>query len=212
MLVFSAFLACPFSLRAQDSQMNFPKGNATWKVDISYPDERGHRGDIVRPVRIDVTRSGDVACYQVTWSDRAVTRDWVTRDYVFVQDRTTGRTVLQDRARGGFTYRFLDESAFGWIKPQNLVVETLKYRETECRHFRSSISLPALAGASPEVLECQAWIEKETGVPVAFEDGNALYTYSFGKSAAAALLLPEACRGEQAAFERALQAPKRLGR
>lgn len=211
-------LAPALVIRAQPSPpaVIFPSDNISWTVDISSH-ETGQpetKDATARPKRmkIEAKRTGDVSCYRTTWSNQRITEDWLTKDVIFWQDVISGRISVVPKGGSILEYQAYDQSRFDWVAKSEAVSERENFKGKTCIHVRrliEEIQIPDEKPRPPSYL--QAWIDAQTHMPVAFDDRQDLYTYTFHPPFTEPLALPQQYQDELARYIKARTAPKRLG-
>ncbi len=201
--------------------VNFPNGDAAWTMEMtSRARTIADLGATTEPSpsakqsKIEVIRTGNLARYRITSPNKQITEYWLTENYGFFEDAAS-HTIHIDRNRSaGVRFDRQDGSRFGWIKPYHLVGPE-NYLGKPCLHYNSEMVPDKQAGpaaASPQAPgNLQAWIDKTTLLPVAYDDGQALYVYTFQAPPAAPLTLPDRCKQKLSNFEKALAMPSRIG-
>lgn len=181
---------------------------ASWEISLEHavnPDEA--EGDRSRPVRVVVTRTGDLIREEVFWSDDKKTQKWIYNKLLQVfEENTSGRlfripsTVLaddfSDYSKGDFT-------ELAWIGESNYQGITEVDGRT-CFLFRTapgSVRRPQeeelnagipreLSGPTGNRNELSAAIDVQTLLPVWFDNGAVKKTYRILPAPTSALKMP----------------------
>jgi hypothetical protein len=160
-----------------------------------------------RPVKVVVTRTGDVIREETSWSDRKKTAKWVLRGILQVlEDRATGQlfrlpaTTLvddfTDYSKGSF-------SELAWIGPDNYQGVS-QINERPCFIFTAdpgevvdqlgeelNAGMPAeMGGTIANTDSLAAAIDAETLLPVSFSNGSVTKTYRILPAPTSALQMP----------------------
>ncbi len=161
----------------------FPVGDATWTVSSKASGSATPRGAPNPYVQTaEVTQIKDVKRIIFNWSDGKTTEKWtIPRLPVeFEQDPRDGRvntfqngSLHENLSKFFMTY---DSFAFDWVTEATLKEKTpITYQGKQCYHFVSS----ATAMDSGIAYKREAWVDSTTLLPVAFDNGVSLSTYTF---------------------------------
>jgi hypothetical protein len=181
-------LSIPFHRLTADL-VQLPSGNSALTVDITYQDADGTSAAAAprgapRPVKAVITTVNDVRCTQITWSNGKTTSRWGLRSRrLTVTDSPTNNSIyvisnadpiLLDYGRVPY-----DLSDFAWIAPGTLASpDPIDYREKSCFHYKGVVSIPISRKLMADE-KVEAWIDKTSLLPVALQEGNILYAYTF---------------------------------
>jgi hypothetical protein len=214
LLLLSAWWVCPLPALAEERPPLPAKkmpaelpASAAWEITFKYPGEAADAAEDApdatdpaaaeteaRPVKVVITRTGDLIREQTSWSDRKKTEKWVLRNNLqVIEDRTTGQlfrlpaTTLvddfTDYSRGNF-------SELAWIGPDTYQ-GVRKVNERPCFIFTAApgdvvdprgeeldASMPAeMRGAGANTDSLTAAIDAETLLPVSFSNGRVVKNY-----------------------------------
>jgi hypothetical protein len=159
----------------------FPTGNASW---IVMSEVSGSTKGVPTPnvEKAEVTQVNDVKKIELTWSDGKTTEKWtIPRLPVeFEQDPRDGRvSSFQNGGMHQILTKFFqsyDSFAFDWVSPTTLQEkEPVTYKGKQCFHYLSTATAPD-SGIS---FKREAWIDATTSLPVAYDNGAFLSTYTF---------------------------------
>ena len=214
--------------------VTFGGDKAAWTVDISYRPPPGDKKSSATPpdtsnsakrdpnahaVKVEAVRTGTISRYHITWSDGSVTEEWLTPKYLFPQDHLSGESGILYRPglRKTFRYPQFDETQFGWVK-QNAFAGKQNYKGKECFNYKSMVTVLHMDADDAEDVQVapasyQAWIDTNTNLPVAFDDGQLqiLYVYTFLPPPVETLVLPPKFQELVTQYERAVARPILLG-
>lgn len=203
-----ALLAC-FSVVEPSSaadRVRFPEGNLSWTVQIRYLDgfeaeltTQPAQGDASVPKSVPAPKAVGVACvshsgverYRITWSDRKTTEAWRQQGILLAKDPVTDRIGYFSGPLLPGLIGSLDASLFSWISdaPGTEVV----YEQRKSFHYRkpASSGTPGASLSGEEWRNRQAWIDRETLLPLAYENGVASFRFTFQAAPAALLQMPQ---------------------
>lgn len=207
-------LATPL-LRAQTNQptVAFPTGNAAWTVNITYHDKGTGSSTQPNPMTVEAVRADEIIHYHTIWTNNRSTDDWLTKDFIFFQDVNTGHISPMQKGGSVFEYYGYDNARFDWVNSGEVVSPRESYQGKICLHVRKGRreepNTDARSQSSPIM---QAWIDSQTHLPVAFDDGHALYAYTFLPAPKDPLVLPQSYQDLKDRFTKARSEPKVLGR
>lgn len=186
-------LLLPATTGAQEL-VRFPLGDASWSVQLVHKEkkentsaEKDPANQPLRCAQIVARRVSDYRRDAVTWTDGSQTETWWTSSpaMVFFEDPRINELVV---ASGNDIYGSMlyDESLFKWITAANKVGE-------ERLNGKSCIVYQGMALANGEVnsgVPTRVWVDKETLLPVATDDGQTLANFNFDVPPAALPALP----------------------
>jgi len=189
---------------------------AAWTVDITYHDtakaDTGKAPTQPKRVRIEAARTGDVSRYRTTWSNGRITEDWTTEKFVLCQDASTGKIAVFLIGGSIASYDAFDQSVFNWMQAGGEKISRDTYLGKACIHVIKALgSAPASDGGAPALFSQQAWVDEKTHMPVAYNDMQALYAFTFQSPPTAPLVPPQQYQAVMDDFVKARTVPKRLG-
>jgi len=159
----------------------------------------------------DIIRVGKLQRNIITWSSGTTSEAWTLIDTgLTLAEKATGPTKFiyelpkasPTRNSISPTILDLDADSVTWIFPRSLIGKTA-YKGKPSLHYQRGISLPAAIGP-PRTVLYQAWIDPKTLVPIAFDDGDALYELTFSKDPPTQpLVLPDRFQKELQEYENA---------
>jgi len=121
-----------------------------------------------------------------TWSNGETSETWTIIDSgMTMAEKTVGPSkFIYEMSRGSVirnvvcpTMLDLDAASTTWISPQSFTGKA-DHGGKASLHYQARISLPMPAGP-PRTVLYQAWIDPKTFVPIALDDGDALYELTF---------------------------------
>lgn len=193
-LLIGCAIAWPFfSAHAQDL-VKFPTGTAAWTVDIAQssgqPAESGTGGSPFQMKKIDITKVNGVSRYVITWANGTTTERWGYDQFQFIiltETYNGAPTFISgDDLKLGSPFAVgFDAPSFSWLQP-DLLTDTADYGGKKCLHYQGTVVIERMVtvvnGLKKKVytpLHCEAWIDKDTLLPVAFYDGSKLGVFTF---------------------------------
>jgi hypothetical protein len=193
--------------------VQFPLGNLSWTVDVTYPGAGSSTGETsngsARPLKASITLVDDIRYTQITWSNGKVTNRWSLKNRGFtVTDSPANNSiyVLPSTSPLLSTYGSIpsDAADFKWVTPGDLVSpDPISYHEKSCLHYKGSATVTLSAGRTVTE-KAEAWIDKNTLLPVVLQEGDVLYAFTFlPEPPSAPLVMPP---NFQAALDRVLAA------
>jgi hypothetical protein len=200
------------ALRA-DAQgvVKFPDGPLAWSVTVKYHDQNDEESSVSpsQPARrrfaaIQIERAGNLRRDRVQWTDGTKSETWWSMDPAFVmfEDPRIGG-ILASPPDYSFDRMRLDETAFNWIRSSQMAKE-VRYLGRPCFYYQAEERTSGREGDQTELVQVsslpagedssaarQAWIDRETGLPVALiVGGQATYLFSFSETPPETLTLP----------------------
>jgi hypothetical protein len=192
--------------------------SAAWTVRFKGADGRSDDaakpGDPLSPKAralraIEIKKSGNLRVEESIWSDGTSTEKWYSGNfmlitmpgqsdvYIFRKD-TNGDAAL----KGQFpNFAQTDFPEVGWVS-----LETFRrvavFQGRPCYLFDREIEL--WDGPTKQSKKQQVWIDGESQLPLAFDNGGVLQTYLFDKAASTALSLPPKFQEELARYREKL--------
>jgi len=193
----------------------FPADNCAWTIEITYhgktkSEKQGTQAQ-PRRVKIEAVCARDISHYSTEWSNKRITEDWLTGKFIFLQNETSGELSIVPNDGSIVKYEQFDQSRFDWVPTGEIKNERESYLGRTCIHVRKAMDGPPAPGEKSHVIYLQAWLDVQTHLPVAFDDGSTVYVYTFHPPPATPLTLPKQCLDAHAAYEQARIAPVRLG-
>ncbi len=150
-----------------------------------------------------MTRFGDDMRIVKTWSDGSTAEEWRYQGYLLTtQPHASVVYVLGRSQDAAVRLPAMSGPAFpelGWLTAANYVkVESIKGKLAYLFQ-EAAVAMPALVpGTDPTAALAKAhparraWIDRETKLPVALDEGNEVRTYEYGDPPSAPLVLPAA--------------------
>lgn len=217
-VLLTSSLTC-LAARGEPAPVKFPTGDAAWTVEVSYPSAKPPENTAPQIKKVEIVRKAGIRRNHLTWSNGDTSETWVL-DSLGVQ-------VLEDPKNHGTyviskhdaTETFLvsinfDGTLFEWITH-----ETSKggedYGGKKCVRYEAMIApkqLPSQGGSKntlPPVLH-KAWIDEETSLPVALDDGASLNKFTFLPVPTEPLAMPEKLSAQLKQYEAAVTPLRRL--
>lgn len=207
------------SARAAEPLAIMPQGDLSCRIEVTprvfsqhqnkegKPDlERLAGLPIVTTVQID--RVGAIRLYQLAWIGNRKTEVW--RDEaanLTVQKHPRSGKILVVPLGGTPVSPLADvgPEAVSWIRPEDDQGDG-KLDGRTVRHYRRTVELPENDRAL-----YQAWIDPASGIPVALDDGTALYKFVFSSEPPKGpLVMPPEFQNALDRFRQAMTPPRRL--
>jgi len=201
-------LSFSFSTLRGDPLVVVPQGNLTCSVTVTYHGTlpKGTTATSAKasttggPVlqNVAITRTGNLRRDLSTWSDGTTYEAWIMEDTgMMVVERTMGTSKFiyefpkNSISRNPFSPVILqwEAGALGWINPQTLIGDSTQ-SGTPAVLYQAPMSLPTDL-QTPDNELYQAWVDKKTLVPLALDDGKALYELTFSGPPKEQLVMPE---------------------
>ena len=191
----------------------YPAGDLVCQIQVNPknlppPQSQTDLRDMPIMTGIRMTRVGSVICYQIQWIGNRTTEAWkdTTSGYGVRQHPRTGELYV---VPGGdlmpATLAGVDQPSIAWIRPEDLVGQ-VRFENKKCLHYERTMVFP-------EGGTCvyKAWIDMETGVPLAFEDAEASYKLTFVTDPPPApIKMPPAFQKELDRYKNAMTPPRHL--
>ena len=214
----------------RNMQVQFPSGPAAWEVSIvtlkPSPTPESANGQTDREPwvlkAIEVTRSRGLTRSRFKWANGKSSEIWWTNQpKAMLAEKPDGAAVEFDSMLVGIGHLLPDSDMFGWVREKNFVKE-IEHKGKRCLYFEDKVEavnqVPGHVNRredAPQEVSVtlhRAWIDTETGLPVALDDGQNIYSFQFLPPPTTALVLPERFQAE---WDRAWQSapdPKFLGK
>ncbi len=202
-----------------------PEGNISYQIEITSkptptipekekPDSAGTAPEAILMTRAKVSRFEKTVRYQLTWSNKKSTEIWeLPEEGISINQNIRSGQVYVDR--GGLRrlppLAQLDDKALSWINPKNQQEKGETIYGKKCLFFKDQVTVYVGGGNAPETAIYSAWIDPETRLPVALDDGDARYKFIFGDAAPTTpLVMPPAFQAELDRYRAIMTKPKRL--
>lgn len=185
-------LLCQIGARAQDL-VQFPKGPAGWTVDVTPSSNPKRAVPIgVQVSQMEVSQDAQKRRTQAKMSNGRTDERWSisATNMILIQDPNGNVFDVPNGEADGIDYGLpYSESAFSWVTPSTLVEkDPISYQGRQCFHYKGTVR--KIAYGAPVLIHVEAWIDAKTQLPVAFDDGTWLATYSFHPPPYAPLTIP----------------------
>lgn len=191
----------PATTQAEGNKVQFPSGDAAWTVEISYKDSQPGWSNDAATVndgpasagppfmqKVEIARAGDRLRYQITWTTRRKSEAWLFSNVTLMEDVYSNEVLTFDGELGLRAIRKLDRTLFNWT--DNRYPELVDYKGKKCFYYRDPNTSGGPTGETHGTESTQAWIDADTLRPVAFEDDQATYSFTFHSSPPGPLSLP----------------------
>ncbi len=170
--------------------VEFPAGPAKWTVTVTP----SHAADapvppVTRPMlsRLEVSQDEQAQVAIATWSSGTTQqRIFLRKSHQILVQEPDGNVLAVPEAgsRGREFNPGFDKTAFTWVKPSALVEpKPITYQGKLCLHYKATIPVPkgddAVPGQAEASMTVEAWIDPQTGLPVAYDDGTSHADYTF---------------------------------
>jgi hypothetical protein len=171
------------------AEVMFPKGDGAWTVEIERPRREsapGNAGGGSVAVKYEIQRQQDVRRDRIIWSGGGTTERWwyLGTPRLLMEKGLSGRTYFYSPDETTAATAF-DETMFRWLAQAKQSGEE-KMKGKDCVIYVGTVA----EGEGRE--ERKAWIEKESGRPVALEAGGNLLVFDFSENTPARLEAPAA--------------------
>jgi len=223
LLLWSVILPCfgqvPVDEIPPGNPTQFPGGDAAWVVELT-PSGGGKDSAIKK---VQVTKSGAVARYVITWSSGKITERWrfSSAHMTVDQNPTSGSAIVILDSNLLFNLSMpsidgVEATAFDWIN-RPFYKDTVPYEgsKTPCYHYAGMVSNMHLNPRPPPELipypptMHEAWIDKKTLLPVAIDDGYNLAIFTFLPPPTEPLVPPQVISSEATRYTGLLAPVKR---
>ena len=198
-------LLCPPLLA--DPLVVFPQGDFSCSVQVT-PHEIPPKPDPAHPEikyapvprAMAITQVGKIRCDYIVWSDNSISQLWSLPDQGVSLSQANDaqksvhllRGLMRDLAIP-WLLRF-DARSVSWITDDALVKGSAP---GAILHYQATLVMPnALTVTKPPTVTYQAWIDPKTLLPVAMDDGSALYALKFSNAPAGPLVMPANLQAE----------------
>ncbi|GAT35477.1 hypothetical protein TSACC_3543 [Terrimicrobium sacchariphilum] len=179
-----------------DDRIVFPEGNKAWTVNITYREnsQTNETPAAQRPqaTRVDCASFDGTECYKISWSNGQISEVWSRDKITMVRDSVTGRIALSPNTLIPGLVGLLNASLFSWVTEANPAKETVfEKRKALLYEKPARTGTPDLYSNSEDWNLRQAWVDTESRLPVAYNNGLATFYFSFQNTPPAALQMPE---------------------
>jgi hypothetical protein len=230
----AGLLWTPLSGRAQEAPVQFPTGDASWSVLVQYHSkgtsmspasapapgppgspaiaQPGGRSSSPAVRKIDVTATGNLCRSVATYSDGKTAEIWWLKSpqwVLFDRRDSAGVGVLTNPMM--MANLRPDAALFDWVNSRSFIKRS-SYRGKDCDQYEAEFP-PANhpPGVNPPAVPHHAWVESQTGLPIALDDGVALYLFTFNPPPTVPLTMPPRFSQKLAELQDALIKPVYLG-
>lgn len=191
----------PLTRLVSAEPVRFPTGNQSWTVDVRYTtpapaqpapaesDPQKSPAVPPRPTRFECTSYGGTEHYRITWSNRQTTDVWKQQGIALATDPASGKIGLSNDTLVSGLINSLDASLFSWISGTG--TETT-FEKRKALFYEKA----ARSGSPGESLDTdawrrrQAWIDQETLLPLAYDNGQATFLFSYESAPPGPLSMP----------------------
>ena len=202
--------ACSLLTAHAESLFHFPETGA-WTVDIvPWPQGKPPPAAAATPPpvpgfqarRIDITKVNGVSRNVITWADGKTTERWGYDKYgIIVSTETYNKepTFLsgEDIQLGSQYSVGFDAASLSWIK-ESLLKDTVLYQGKKCFHYVGTVTVEQTKYGGGDnkyrvdiPFTSEAWIDKDSLIPVAAYDGMKLGVFTFHDAPNSPLNPPE---------------------
>jgi hypothetical protein len=208
-IVFHACLAwlLPCTPLLADPLVVFPQGDFSCSVQVT-PHEIPPKPDPAHPdikyppvvKAMTITQIGKIRVDYIVWSDNSISQLWSLPNQGVSLSQANDpqksvhllRGLLRDLAIP-WLLRF-DAKSVSWITDSALVKGSTP---GGVLHYQATLAMPdALYVTKPPTVTYQAWIDPKTLLPVAMDNGSALYALKFSNAPAGPLVMPANLQAE----------------
>lgn len=189
--------------------VNFPAGNMAFTIDISYPKpttgtstlsttEDVSKNAPAKLTKIVCTQYDEIQRLQLTNAEGKTWERWTlpSLSVYFEEDTRNGKVATMPRGglAASYAVHIPDISSFDWINADAAQNRTeVTYLGKKCFHYSGTATIEhpgSLSNPSYKVNQ-EAWIERETLVPVALDTGMQLDIFTFQKAPENPLVVPK---------------------
>jgi len=174
-----------------EEPVRFPKGPASWRVKI-VPSEMKKKDKAAPsrlaevpsstplPTLVTVDQDGEMRVSKVRWSNGRTRSTWsIPKMRLFMTEDPNGKTVIISKS-GLFQLPFSFKE-FDWVSMKNRVEsKPVEYDGVMCYHHKGeTYSSDIVTNETVKTFEVEAWIDAQTGLPVALDNGLLLGKFEF---------------------------------
>jgi hypothetical protein len=196
-----AFLvALDLHLTANDS-ISFPTGPAAWTIKIAdSPNNKSPSNPMGKISSIEVIQNQQFRHSLITYSNNQTKDFWsIVGTDLFLTEYSNGAIALNPTNK--FFFVPFAPSSFDWVQPGLLQEkDPIDFQGTKCFHYKGSMGsspssgAPGLTSATiggvPVTIIGEVWVDSKTLLPVAFDDGQILATFTFHPTPTTPLVPP----------------------
>ena len=214
--------------QAQALAVQFPTGDASWTVEVISRAPRppvppqvglppGQQNIQCELKKMDVTQTKDLTRTELIWSDGKKTEVWwLTSTPLMLTERTDGSGVESDSLTFLSSHLRPDARMFSWVTSQTYVAKS-SYKGKACLLYEKKMEPDNRAPSfitkmEPELALRRAWIDGNTLLPVALDNGEVVYLFTFQPAPEGPLTLPERFQKELKRMQDSTPNPKYLGK
>jgi hypothetical protein len=193
--------------------VQFPTGNAQWTIDVTYKASPPAPGATPKPTtasgrvkKIEVTQSDTIERTVVTLDTGKKSENWfhIPTQILITTNTPSGGPVCFSSRESEMIKSFatgFEPADFQWLNKEHFVA-FISYKGQSCLHYRVDIE-----PTSPDRREAggifgiyEAWVDKDTHLPIALSKASVTGIYTFAKSAPEPLTMPPAIASALAFF------------
>ncbi|MEI6562443.1 MAG: hypothetical protein WCO68_10235 [Verrucomicrobiota bacterium] len=210
-------LVCTASAQIQNAaRPHYPEGNLSYLlevtplcqvVDVTPGGRKPANRAETRVSSIRVTRVDQIVRYQIQWTSGLATDVWQdNKSNLAVFEHAGSRNINVTKVGGGLPFLVvLADSALEWMG-QGGQTEKATIKGKQCLHYRKKMSV-----SEGLAIECQAWMDEQTLLPVAMADADDLYFFCFDSTPPAVpLAMPASLKGRLERYQRIMAPPVHL--
>jgi hypothetical protein len=227
---------------ADPALVQFPTGYASWTVDVKTHGsvkkvespapapgtpggpEKMPKGARPAPAdqrqiqKIEVTQTGNLCRSVITWNTGNKTEAWYLKSppWAMVDNPDKPGDVFLTSLVAALPMYCPDADLFKWVADQWSTGKS-SYGDKECQVYQRAVPLenqaPSFLTGRPEVVTPHtAWIDEKTALPVALDNGVAVYIFTFNPPPVDPLVLPDRFQQELTRAQESIPNPKYLGK
>jgi hypothetical protein len=167
---------------------------------------------------MEITQTDNFCRSILTWSDTKKSEVWWLKSPPWAMldnlDGSGDKVALTTMPQALPLYR-VDATMFAWVSDQTYGGK-VSYNGKTCLVYQKLLppdnSAPAfLSKVAPTPLQHTAWIDEKTALPVALDNGNSLFLFTFNPPPTAPLTLPDRFQQKLTNVLNSIPHPKYLG-
>ncbi len=144
-------------------------------------------------------------CVVQSWSDGDTTQQWRYEDYLLFMQHGLSYIFVKPKSQvSAQVYPAMSDSSFpelGWLSASNYI-KLENYRQKSAYVFQRSVAVGVFLPNVPDALKPKteagdahtvqrAWIDRESKLPIAYDNGTEVRTYEYSPTPVQSLIMPE---------------------
>jgi len=220
---------------AQQPAVQFPTGYAAWTVDVTThnpaprppaaPSASSGPGNLPTPPpvqhelkKMEITQTDNLYRSVLIWSDGQRTEVWSLKSppWTLMDNPEGSGGIFLTALPHLLPFPRPDAMMFSWVNDRTYDSNG-PYHGKMCMIYRKSMPLEnrppkSITGIEPTPMPHMAWIDEKTALPVALDNGESLYVFTFQPPPKTPLTLPARFQEELTRAQNSIPNPKYLGK